>query len=184
MKIVAFVGSPRKRGNISTVVGSLLRGAESAGAETKLYHLNEMNIRPCQGCMYCREHGFCPVKDDMQSIYSDIKDADAVVIGSPVYVCQVSAQTKLMLDRFYPLTDKQHKPRFGVRQTVMVYSHAVPFSIFFMRYFRYTEKWLKPMGLKVRKRLIATKAFTPDAAAGNKKLLEKAFRAGVQLASG
>ncbi|MCX7923488.1 MAG: flavodoxin family protein [Clostridia bacterium] len=180
-KVVAFIGSPKKKGNTSDIVNEVLKGACEAGAEIKTYHLNDMSIKGCQGCMYCRKHEICAVRDDMQQIYEDIKTADAVVIGSPVYICQVSAQTKLLLDRFYPLTDFKHKPRFGAKKVLMVYSHAAPISIFFTRYFAYTEKYLKPMGLKVVNRLVATKCIEPGIASKNKKLMDKAFKFGKAL---
>jgi multimeric flavodoxin WrbA len=84
-KMVAFVGSPRKNANISTIVAEIVRGAKEAGAETKVYTLSDMNIKPCQGCFHCREVETCAIKDDMQLVYEDIKEADAIVIGSPVY---------------------------------------------------------------------------------------------------
>ncbi len=58
-----------------------------------------MSIRGCQGCDWCKENetGFCVQNDDMQTIYRDIVDLDPVIIGSPVYMFQMSAQTKAAL---------------------------------------------------------------------------------------
>ena len=53
-KLIAFVGSPRKNGNIDTVVKEVIRGATENQIETKIYYLNDMTIKPCQACMYCR----------------------------------------------------------------------------------------------------------------------------------
>lgn len=181
-KIVAFVGSPRRKGNTSELVNEVINGSKKEGAEIKIYYLNDMNIKGCQGCLYCRENGVCFIKDDMVEVYADIKDADVVVIGSPVYIYQVSGQVKLLLDRFFPLTDKNHRPRFGDKKLVMLYTQAAPFNIFFRRYFRYLEKALKPMGLKKHLRLIATKCFEKDSVSENKKLKEKAFEIGRSLA--
>lgn len=182
-KVIAFLGSPRKKGNTSDVVHEVLRGASDAGAQTKIYHLNDMNIKGCQGCLYCRENDSCIIKDDMHKIYEDIKDADAVVIGSPVYICQLSAQTKLLLDRFYALTDAHHKPRFGEKKTLMVYTQAAPFEIFFKKYYKYTEKHLKPMGLNIVGRIVGTKSTTMGAVAKNARLMQKAYNAGKSLIS-
>lgn len=120
-----------------------------------------MNIKGCQGCLYCRKIIHVHQRWYDSSIWR-YKKAEYVIIGSPVYICQVSAQTKLLLDRLYPLTtiDKgKHIPRFGNKRIIMVYTQAAPLPIFFKRYFRYTSKHLKGMGLNHYKTIIATKAF-------------------------
>lgn len=183
-KILAFVGSAKHSGNISSIVKKILEGARENELETKIYYLNDMNIKGCQGCLYCRKHDTCCIKDDMQSVYTDIKSADIIIIGSPVYMCQVSAQTKLLLDRLYPLTEinmGKHIPRFGEKQLIMVYSQAAPFRFIFVKYFRYLSKSLKGIGFKETKRIIATKAFTPKASANRVDLMKKAYEIGKTL---
>ncbi|QGU96367.1 flavodoxin family protein [Clostridium bovifaecis] len=182
-KIVAFIGSPRRNGNVSSIVNEVLRGAKENKLETKVYYLNEMNIKGCQSCLYCREHEDCCIQDDMQEIYEDIKNAEYLILGSPIYICQVSAQMKLLLDRFYPLTNKKHRPRFGIKKTVMVYSQAAPLSFIFKKYIRYNNKILKPMGIKTYKTIIATRSFTPEASKNNNKLMKKAYNIGKSLIS-
>lgn len=182
--IVAFVGSAKHNGNISSIVKQILEGARENKLETKIYYLNDMNIKSCQGCLYCRKHDTCCINDDMQSVYADIKSADILIIGSPVYMCQVSAQTKLLLDRLYPLTEinmGKHIPRFGEKQLIMVYSQAAPFRFMFGKYFRYLSKSLKGIGLKEVKRIVATKAFTPDVSANSTRLMKKAYEVGKSL---
>lgn len=181
-KVVAFVGSPRKKGNTSDVVQAVLKGAAAQGAETKIYFLNEMNIKGCQNCLYCRKHESCPIKDDMVEVMEHIKTADAVVIGSPVFIHQVSGQTKLLMDRLYPLTDEKHKPRYGNKKLLMVYSQAAPLSIFFKRYYSYTGKSFKAMGLKHVGDVVATGSVETGHAAKQEKLMRKAYQAGVNLA--
>ncbi|NLY36548.1 MAG: flavodoxin family protein [Tissierellia bacterium] len=100
-KIVGFVGSPRIGGNTEALVEKVLTGAMAAGAETELYRLNELNIKGCQGCNHCQEHGYCCQKDDMTLLYEQLKTADGFVLGSPIYMGYFSAQTKLFLDRMY-----------------------------------------------------------------------------------
>lgn len=183
-KVVAFIGSARKKGNIDTIVDEMLKGAGENNADIKKFYLNDMNIRGCQGCLYCRKVHGCAIKDDMQEVYEEIKKADYVIIGSPVYICQVSAQTKLLLDRLYPLTeiDKgKHTPRFGRKKLIMVYSQAAPLPVFFKRYFRYTANSLKGMGLEHYKTLIATKMFERDSAKKNQSLLSKAYKIGLSI---
>ena len=182
-KLIAFVGSPRKNGNIDTVVKAVIRGALENKLETKIYYLNDMTIKPCQACMYCREpgHDHCIINDDLRTIYAEIKEADYLILSSPVYIHQVSGLLKNLLDRFYPLTDEKHKPRFGIKKTIFIYSQAAPIPLLFNRYFRYTEKSLKAMGIKPIKRINILGAFTKDAIQKKTKLLNKAYIIGKSL---
>ena len=183
-KIVVFMGGPRKNGNVDTILNEIIKGANKNNAKVKKYYLNDMNIKGCQGCLYCRRNPTCAVKDDMINVYEDIKDADYVIIGSPVYICQVSAQTKLLLDRLYPLTEidkANHTPRFGNKKLIMVYTQAAPFDFLFRKYFKYTAKHLKGMGLIHYKTIIATKAFEKSSTKSNLKVLNKAYQLGIKI---
>jgi multimeric flavodoxin WrbA len=102
-RIVVLLGSPRKMGNSSRLAEHLSRGASSRGASVEAYYLNGMDIRPCQACMKCQKEGSpgCAVRDDMQDLYPRLKEADVVVMASPIYWFNMSAQTKTVIDRFY-----------------------------------------------------------------------------------
>lgn len=182
-KLIAFVGSPRKEANIYTLVNRMVEGAKDNGLETKIYYLNELNIRPCQSCMYCRqpESERCIINDDLKDFYSEIKDAEYLILASPVYIHQISGLLKNAIDRFYPLTDHKHRPRFGIKKAIFIYSQAAPIPLIFNRYFRYFEKSLKAMGIKPYKRLVMKGAFVKDAASKNQKMLDKAYKIGNSL---
>ncbi len=183
-KVIGIVGSPRREGNVSATVNEVLKGVTEKGASTKVYYVNEMDIKGCQNCMNCRKDGMCTIDDAMGSIIEDIKDADAVVIGSPVYIWQVSGQTKVFMDRMYPLTDENHKPRYGNKRLVMVYTQAAPFEFFFKKYFKYMRKVFKDMGLNHFKDVIVTKCIEPGVAANNQKAMKKAYNTGKALSQG
>ncbi len=182
-KLLAFIGSPRKNGNIDTIVKEIVKGALDNQIDSKIYYLNEMNIRPCQSCFYCKksENDHCVIKDDLQNVYKEIKEADYLILSSPVYIYQISGILKNLLDRLYPLTDIRHKPRFGIKKTIFVYSQAAPIPFIFNRYFKYTEKSLRAMGIKPIKRITIYGAFTKDSAQKNVKLLNKAYSFGKNL---
>ncbi len=104
MKVIGLVGSPRKNSNTQIMVDEILKGASEAGAETKVFNLDEMDINPCKACMYCKENkGECAIDDHMQMLYQEIKESNAFVLGSPVYMGQMSAQSKIFTDRLYAL---------------------------------------------------------------------------------
>ena len=180
-KVVGFVGSPRKSGNTSRLVEEILKGAEDNGADTRIYYLEEMEVNTCQGCLYCRENPGCVIEDDMQEVYKQLKQAAAVIIGSPIYINQVSGLTKLLLDRFYPLTDADHQPRFGEKKLVTAYTQAAPLKFFFFWYRRYLRNSLKDMGLISHSEIVATKCFEKQVVANNKKLLKEAYSLGANL---
>ncbi|HEY9060720.1 MAG TPA: flavodoxin family protein [Pseudobacteroides sp.] len=180
-KVIGIVGSPRRGGNTSAIVNQVLKGAEASGAEIKIYYLNEFEIKGCQSCMYCRKNDSCSLKDDMQTIFEDMKSADAVILGSPIYIHQVSGQMKIFMDRLYPFTNEKHTPRFGIKKLVMVYTQAAPFELFFRNYIRYLRKAFAAMGLKHFADIRATKCFEPNAAKNNQRLMCKAFAMGKKI---
>lgn len=177
-KIVAFMGSPRKNGNTATLINEVIRGAQDAGAETTVYNLYDMNIKPCQGCFVCRKTGQCVMQDDFQDMFKHIIDADTVIFGSPVYVMQITAQMKLLWDRLCGLFDENFKPRYGTKDLIMVYSQVNPNGQALQTIFRGNEAMLKMFGLNVVDTILQTGGQDSSVAANNKELLLKAYEAG------
>lgn len=103
MRILGIVCSPRKDGNTEILVRAALEAAREAGGETELILVADMNIAPCDGCGACLKNGMCKIKDDMQMIYEQLELAEGVVLGTPVYFMNVSAQAKAIMDRTYAL---------------------------------------------------------------------------------
>jgi len=103
MRILGIVCSPRKGGNTEILVRAALEAAREAGGETELILVADMNIAPCDGCGTCLKNGMCKIKDDMQMIYEQLELAEGVVLGTPVYFMNVSAQAKAIMDRTYAI---------------------------------------------------------------------------------
>ena len=100
-KIMILNGSPRKNGNTSTLIEKFCAGARQEGNECEVFHLDSMNINGCKGCFGCdknREYP-CVQKDDMQKIYSSYREADVVVVASPLYYWQLSGQLMIAINR-------------------------------------------------------------------------------------
>jgi multimeric flavodoxin WrbA len=88
------------------MVTSALKGARSAGAETKLYHLYEYDIKGCVSCFACLRlgaptFGHCNYPDVCKEILDDVLSADAFIVGSPVYFSDVTAYTRAFLERLW-----------------------------------------------------------------------------------
>jgi len=104
MKIIALNGSPRKKWNTATLLQKALEGAVSQGAITELIHLYDLNYKGCISCFACKtlggkSYGKCVVQDDLASIFSRIEQADAILMGSPIYWGDISGEMKSFLER-------------------------------------------------------------------------------------
>lgn len=99
MNVIAFQGSPRKGGNTDSLLKSAIEGVQDAGHKARIFNLNSIKIRPCQNCGVCEKEGLCHIKDDMVDIALNIREADRIIIASPIYFFGLSAQTKIMIDR-------------------------------------------------------------------------------------
>ncbi len=107
--ILILKGSPREKGNSSTLAEQAAAGARQAGAEVECFDLHKLDIHPCDACDICQgvSEGDCAIQDDMQMLYPKLRQAHAILIASPVYWFTLSAQTKLFIDRWYALQGSQ-----------------------------------------------------------------------------
>ncbi|MBC3796382.1 flavodoxin family protein [Acetobacterium tundrae] len=107
MNILVVTGSPRKGGNTEIMADVFTKEAINAGHQVTLRKLSELVVKPCQACQYCFTHnGVCVQKDDMNSILKDLEQTDLLVLASPIYWFDVSAQTKCFIDRMYAFAKK------------------------------------------------------------------------------
>ena len=102
MNVVGISGSPRKGGNTESLVTECLREFSAHGWAVSAFYLSEKTIKPCVGCETCVETGRCAVTgDDAAALFDTLMACDAVVIGSPVYYRNVTAQLKAVFDRSF-----------------------------------------------------------------------------------
>ncbi len=102
MKVVAFNGSARKKGNTTLLLEAVLQPLAEAGAETELVELAGTNPKGCRACYVCfkEKDGTCVVKDDIiNDCIAKMVQADAVILGSPTYFADVSSEMKALIDR-------------------------------------------------------------------------------------
>lgn len=99
MKAIAIVGSPRKKGNTEILSRHALKAIEEEGLETELISLAGLEIKPCTACMVCKKEERCPLDDDLWPIYTKMKEADAIILASPVYFGSATALIKALMDR-------------------------------------------------------------------------------------
>ena len=100
MKITVLFGSPNRHGSTSILVENFVRGATEAGHECEVLDVCHMNIHPCTGCVACGYEGPCVQKDDVEQIRAKLVAAEMVVFATPLYYYGMSAQLKIVVDRF------------------------------------------------------------------------------------
>lgn len=99
MKILGIAGSPRRGGNTDILLEQVMAGVKEVGGETESIVLDNLNISPCKYCNGCLKFGQCVIKDDMQWIYTKLRETDRLILASPVFFMGLTAQTKAMIDR-------------------------------------------------------------------------------------
>lgn len=99
MKVLGIYGSPRKHGNSDRLLEEALRGAQEAGAEVATVRCADLDMSGCLECGGCDDTGECVVQDDMQSIYPQLEEADAIILTSPMFFYGLSSQAKALIDR-------------------------------------------------------------------------------------
>ncbi len=106
MKIVVIEGSPHKKGSTNLLAEQFMQGAKEAGHTIEVLDAAHMDIHPCMGCEHCGMDGNCAWQDDVWQIRDTLLSADMAVFVTPVYYFGMSAQLKMVIDRFYSYTIK------------------------------------------------------------------------------
>lgn len=181
MRVTGIVGSPRIGGNTSRLVEKVLQGAAGNGAETELLILNSMQISPCQACNFCRPSGQCFLSDDMQIVYSAMESSDAIVVGSPIYMGQMSAQTKLFMDRLYA---NYISSKDTGKPVVLVFTQGAESPDVYSDYIEYTRKIFTYLGYDLCEIISATNTGAPGDILKQPDVLQKAYECGAELVSG
>ena len=184
-QVLVILGSPRKKGNSSTLAARIARGAKSAGAEVETVFLHGLKISPCRGCDTCQKQDSkgCAIKDDMQDIYPKLIKADAWVIASPVYWFTMSAQTKIFMDRCYALTAYSENPFVGKRIAIaMSYGDVDPVKSGCVNALRTFQDAFRYAGSKIVG-MVYGSAMKAGEIADNKALMQEAEELGKRMVS-
>jgi putative NADPH-quinone reductase len=101
MKVLAFVSSPRPRGNSTALLNAFADGCRDAGGVIEIINTAQSEVRPCRGCLRCNLIKRCAVRDDdWLELSAKIIEADVLVFAAPIYFHHVPAPLKMILDRF------------------------------------------------------------------------------------
>lgn len=120
MKIVTLLASPRKNGNTALLLNEVLKEIKDANIEVKSYYLNGLNIRGCQACYACKKSDrLCVLKDDATEIIEELTKADRVIIATPVYMFDITAQLKRLIDRLFCFLKEDYSSKIAPDKKVL-----------------------------------------------------------------
>ncbi len=146
MNIIVFSGSPRKGGNTDLLADAFVAGATSHRANVEKIRLIELKYSPCIECGGCDETGKCISKDDLTEIYPKIESADVVVLASPMFFYNITANSQALVERSQAFWVRQYVLKQGEiggkrRQGIFLSAGATKGKLLFdgslrvMRYF-------------------------------------------------
>lgn len=110
MLVFGLEGSPRKKGNTRFLLSAFMAEAEKRGAETQVVHAHDLPVSPCIECGVCEKKGVCSIDDKMQKeIYPLLRRAEVVVLASPIFFYNITAQLKAPVDRSQTLWSRRYR---------------------------------------------------------------------------
>ncbi len=120
MRVLAISGTPRKGGNSELLIDHAVRPFENSEATVKIVKLSEKKIGPCMACESCTSNSErCILDDDMQEIYRDFVWCQVLILASPVYHSNITAQLMAVLNRRYAVkTSRPLRGKLGGAITV------------------------------------------------------------------
>ena len=124
MKAVILFGSPRKAGNTIELARLATDTLRENGHSVRMLYLNDLNIRPCQGCYTCLSDGTCRINDDMRDIRKYVMESDLIVYATPIYWFGPSSQLKLAMDRFIAFMDPDYQSRIAGKKAMTLITCA------------------------------------------------------------
>lgn len=149
MRILVLNGSPRPKGNTKQMIEVFQKGARSAGHLVDVVDVCRKRIAGCLACEHChtRGEGACIQADDMQAVYPLLREAEMLVLASPIYYHGLSGQLKCVIDRFYAVAYPHKPPR--LKQAAMFLSSGDP-DMYDGALFSFRGDFLDYLGLENR----------------------------------
>jgi len=184
--VLVLFGSPRKKSTSNRLAEQVIKGAEEKGAQIERVYINQLDIKGCQGCYSCKKEGAegCRIKDDMQDVYPKMLAAGSWIFATPVYWFNMTAQTKLVIDRtfgFFNDFAENPNPLRGKRIAIaMSYGDKDAFASGCINALRTFQDAFRYIGAKITGMVYGT-AEKPEEMDENKALMEEALKLGQNL---
>jgi multimeric flavodoxin WrbA len=189
MKVLGIMGSPRRQSNTEILLDKALEGAKEAGAEGEKVLVSKLKISPCLEIYACRKDGDCAIKDDMQSLYAKLLEADHIIFASPIFFYGITSQAKAVIDRCQALWVRRHVLSMGkedkrVRRGVFISVGATRGTKLFDGAVLTVKYFFDAIGVKYSGELLVRGVDNKGQINEHPTALEDAFRLGQELVRG
>ena len=195
MNIIVINSSPKgDKGNTGKILMPFVEGMKKAGADIEIFYLKKLDIKPCLGEIDCQTQnpGTCFLKDDMQILLPKTKNAEILVLASPLYVYMFNTQMKAFIERMFPLSysfgrveDSDLKPKLRedikLRKVVLVSTGAFWKLNNFDLLVEYTKFFCNELQLDFSGALLRPHAHAVQNENVHSKIFEALSEAGKQL---
>lgn len=118
MKVLLLNGSPKANGNTSIALNEMAKIFNAEGIETEIIHVGNKDVRGCVCCFHCKQHGKCVFDDIVNETAAKFKDADGLVIGSPVYYASANGTLMSFVQRLFYSTSFDKTMKVGASVVV------------------------------------------------------------------
>ena len=186
MNILAVYGSPNRNGNTATLINAILKGAVKSGHQIDRFYVNFLNIHNCMACEnadVAHAEKLCNFPDDMTTkIIPKMMDCDVLILGSPIYMGQITGAFKNFIDRWYTFIEDENEIRIvNGKKFITVVTSGAPTDDF-KNVSEYLDYWLSRF-FKMEKidQIHEGDMMDSAAAAKNGELLKKAEALGRSL---
>lgn len=149
MKITAVSGSPIRQGNSEEMINLFLTGF--AGDDLNIFNINELNCKGCQACDECKKSDsiICALHDELQPVMNSLAESDLIVLASPIYMDQITAQMRIFQDRLNVFLRSDFSTKLKETPTVLLFSQAIEDENGYMKYFSTLKKVYGKFNMKV-----------------------------------
>jgi multimeric flavodoxin WrbA len=180
-RILAVMGSPRRKGNTHILVSKIIEGAKAGGAFVDELFLGDLTIRECDGCHACWKGKECSKDDDMRAVYPAIIRSDVIIFGTPVYWYGPTALMKAFIDRFVYFNCPQNRQKIKGLSAVL----AIPFEEDNLEtasgVVEFFQKSLAYLEVKLLGQIIVPGVGEKGAIRSKNKYLQQAYNLGLKL---
>ncbi len=181
MKAITVIASPRKNGNCTKIVEKLTEAINENNGSNEIYYVDDMNIKPCQACMGCRnpeKPSKCVIEDDFRKIMDDMETHDALIFAAPNYFGEINAQGHIFMDRFYSMTKSTPNMLKGDKKAVIIFTYGAGDG-YYDEYINKRANLFESIGLKVDS-ILSVGSGKPNSG-DSEELFEKVREIGLNL---
>jgi multimeric flavodoxin WrbA len=172
MRVTVILGSPREGSNSAALAEAVVESLSDRSPEVDRFKLNRLRVRGCQACFACKKGSeTCVIKDDLAQVLQSAAEADLVVLATPVYIGEITAQAKLFVDRTYSWfkpgfvgLDRPGKLKEG-KSLILVVTQGNPDESAYRRNVEFYRDYFQNQGFKVKTLIAAGLGDEPVGAA-------------------